>query len=115
MHPPERSVPTASSSGQAARDKPESLGRDRDPVCARLVRTGHHGGAPQQVEGDLGDGALGGALAETKLAAWFVGQIGLLYAVEKKLREQKAGPQLRAAMRAWQSRPELQRLRRAME
>src|ERR1035438_3604839 len=55
------------------------------------------------------------ALAETKLAAWFVGQIGLLYAVEKKLREQKAGPQLRAAMRAWQSRPVLQRLRRAME
>jgi transposase len=55
------------------------------------------------------------ALAETKLAAWFAGQIGLLYAVEKKLREQKAGPQLRAAMRAWQSRPVLQRLRRAME
>ena len=39
------------------------------------------------------------ALAETKLAAWFVRQIGQLYAVEKKLREQKAGPQLRAAMR----------------
>ena len=36
------------------------------------------------------------ALAETKLAAWFVGQIGQLYAVEKKLREQKAGPALRA-------------------
>jgi hypothetical protein len=33
-------------------------------------------------------------LAETKLAAWFVGQIGQLYAVEKKLREQKAGPAL---------------------
>jgi len=31
------------------------------------------------------------ALEETKLAAWFVRQIGLLYAVEKKLREQKAG------------------------
>ena len=31
------------------------------------------------------------ALAETKLAAWFVYQIGLLYAVEKQLREQKAG------------------------
>jgi hypothetical protein len=54
-------------------------------------------------------------LAETKLAAWFVRQIGQLYAVEKKLREQKAGPQLRAAMRIWQSRPVLERLRRAME
>jgi transposase len=55
------------------------------------------------------------ALAETKLAAWFVRQIGLLYAVEKKLREQKAGPPLRQAMRAWQSQPVLARLRRAME
>ena len=55
------------------------------------------------------------ALAETKLAAWFVGQIGQLYAVEKKLREQKAGSQLRAAMRVWQSRPVLARLRRAMK
>jgi len=35
--------------------------------------------------------------------------------VEKKLREQKAGPQLRAALRGWQSRPVLARLRRAME
>src|SRR5208337_4150260 len=40
---------------------------------------------------------------------------GLLYAVEKELREKKAGPQLRAAMRIWQSRPVLARLRRAME
>ena len=55
------------------------------------------------------------ALAETKLAAWFVGQIGQLYAVEKKLREQKAGPALREAMRAWQSQPVLNRLHRAME
>jgi hypothetical protein len=55
------------------------------------------------------------ALAETKLAAWFVGQIGQLYAVEKKLREQKAGPALREAMRAWQSQPVLTRLHRAME
>jgi transposase len=44
-----------------------------------------------------------------------VGQIGLLYAVEKRLREQAAGPQLRAAVRAWQSRPILARLRRALE
>jgi transposase len=55
------------------------------------------------------------ALAESKLAAWFVRQIGLLYAVEKELRQKKAGPQLRAAVRAWQSRPVLDRLRRAME
>jgi transposase len=55
------------------------------------------------------------ALAESKLAAWFVHQIGLLYAVEKSLREKKAGPRLRAAMRNWQSRPVLDRLRRAME
>ena len=55
------------------------------------------------------------ALAETKLAAWLVGQIRQLYAVEKQLREQKAGPQLRAALREWQSRPVLARLRRAME
>ena len=55
------------------------------------------------------------ALAETKLAAWFVRQIGQLYAVEKKLREQKAGPALRQAMRTWQSQPVLNRLHRAME
>jgi transposase len=55
------------------------------------------------------------ALGEGRSAAWLMGQIGKLYAVEKQLREQKAGPQLRAAVRAWQSRPILVRLRRAME
>jgi hypothetical protein len=55
------------------------------------------------------------ALAETRLTAWFVRQIGLLHTVEKLLREEKAGPRLRAAMRNWQSRPVLERLRRAME
>jgi len=55
------------------------------------------------------------ALAETKLAAWYVTQIGLLYAVERKLREQKAGPTLRQAMRGWQAQPVLTRLHRAME
>lgn len=54
------------------------------------------------------------ALDEGRAAAWIVGQIGLLYAVEKTLRAQKAGPQLRAATRAWQSRPILTRLRRAL-
>ena len=55
------------------------------------------------------------ALGEDRRVAWFVGQIGLLYAVEKSLRAQNAGPQLRAALRAWQSRPVLTRLRQAME
>jgi hypothetical protein len=55
------------------------------------------------------------ALGESNLAAWFVRQIGLLYAVEKKLRRQKAGPALRQAVRAWQSRPVLERLQRAMK
>jgi len=55
------------------------------------------------------------ALPEGRLAAWIVGQIGLLYGVEKHLRQQKAGPQLRAAARVWQSQPVLTRLRRALE
>src|SRR5208282_4028722 len=55
------------------------------------------------------------ASAETKLAAWFVRQIGQLYAVEKKLHEQKAGPTLRQALRTWQSQPILNRLHRTME
>ena len=55
------------------------------------------------------------ALAETKLAGWFVRQIGQLYAVEKELREQKAGPALRQAMGVWQSQPVLNRIHRAME
>jgi len=54
-------------------------------------------------------------MAENKVAAWFVGQIGQLYAVERKLRQQQAGPALRQAMRAWQSQPVLARLHRAME
>jgi transposase len=55
------------------------------------------------------------ALVETKLAAWFVYQIDLLYAVECGVRDKKAGPALRQAMRVWQSQPVLGRLRRAME
>lgn len=55
------------------------------------------------------------ALGEGRAAAWLVGQIGQLYAVEKHLREHKAGPHLRAAVRVWQSRPILARLRRALE
>lgn len=80
----------------------ESLARERDGLilvgCWAHTRRGFHE-----------------ALGESKLAAWFVRQIGLLYAVEKKLRQQKAGPALRQAVRAWQSRPVLNRLHQAME
>jgi len=80
----------------------ESLAKERDDLvlvgCWAHTRRGFHE-----------------ALAESKLAAWFVRQIGLLYWVEKELRRKKAGPRLRAAVRAWQSRPVLQRLHRAME
>jgi len=80
----------------------ESLANERDGLtligCWAHARRGFHE-----------------ALSESKVAAWFVRQIGLLYAVEKELREKKAGPESRAAMRAWQSRPVLARLRRAME
>jgi transposase len=55
------------------------------------------------------------ALGEGRVVAWFLGQMGQLYAVEKALRQQRAGPALRAAVRAWQSAPVLARLRRAME
>jgi transposase len=54
------------------------------------------------------------ALNETKLAAWFIRQIGLLYRVERELRRHQAGPALRQAVRASQSQPVLDRLRRAM-
>jgi len=80
----------------------ESLARERSDLiligCWAHARRGFHE-----------------ALTESPRAAWFLRQIGLLYAVEKKLRQQKAGPRLRAAVRAWQSRPVLERLRRAME
>jgi len=80
----------------------ESLAKERDDLmlvgCWAHCRRGFHE-----------------ALAESKLAAWFVRRIGHLYAVEKELRLKKAGPRLRAAVRGWQSRPVLQRLHRAME
>jgi len=47
-------------------------------------------------------------------AAWVLRQIGLLYGIERELRETKAGPAKRAAVRAWQSRPIYQRLHRAL-
>jgi len=47
-------------------------------------------------------------------AAWFLGQIQQLYAVEAALRQQRAGPRLRAARRAHHSQPVVQRLERAL-
>jgi transposase len=41
-------------------------------------------------------------------------QIGHLYRIERTLRESKAVPSLRAAMRAWQSQPVYHRLHRAL-
>jgi len=81
----------------------ESLARERSP---ELILIGCWAHARRGLHEALGEG---------RAAAWLVGQIGRLYAVEKQLREQHAGPQLRAAVRAWQSRPILARLRRALE
>ncbi len=41
---------------------------------------------------------------------WILHQISLLYRIESRLRKAKTGPALRAAVRAWQSRPILDRL-----
>lgn len=49
-----------------------------------------------------------------KIAGWIVRQIQHLYQVEAGLREHRAGPQLRAAVRAHQSRPVVERLQRAL-
>ena len=49
-----------------------------------------------------------------KLAGWIVRQIQMLYQVEADLREQQAGPNLRTAKRAHQSRPIVERLQRAL-
>jgi transposase len=48
-----------------------------------------------------------------KTAGWLMRQIQHLYRVEARLREQRAGPRLRQAVRAHQSRPIVQRLQRA--
>ena len=49
-----------------------------------------------------------------KVAGWLLHQIQLLYAVEARLRQHRAGPQLRAAVRAQESRPVVQRLQKAL-
>ena len=48
-------------------------------------------------------------------AAWFLKQIGLLYALEKRLRQQKAGPRLRQAARAAEAGMILSRIKRALD
>ena len=49
-----------------------------------------------------------------RLAGWLLGQIQQLYRVEARLREHRAGPQLRAAVRASESQPIVARLERAL-
>ncbi|MEC5129024.1 IS66 family transposase [Verrucomicrobiales bacterium BCK34] len=47
-------------------------------------------------------------------AAWLLRQIGHLYTIERELRESRAGPRLREAMRQSRSRPILERIHRAL-
>ena len=49
-----------------------------------------------------------------RIAGWIVRQLQHLYRVEAELRNRKAGPQLRAAIRASQSRPIIARLERVL-
>jgi transposase len=49
-----------------------------------------------------------------RLAGWLLSQIQQLYRIEARLREHHAGPRLRAAVRASESRPVVQRLERAL-
>jgi|HubBroStandDraft_6_1064221.scaffolds.fasta_scaffold86364_2 transposase len=49
-----------------------------------------------------------------RTAGWILRQIQHLYRVEARLREQRAGPTLREAVRAHESRPIVQRLERAV-
>ena len=46
---------------------------------------------------------------------WILRQIGHLYAIERNLRERRAGPDLREAVRAAQTRPILNRIKRTLE
>lgn len=49
-----------------------------------------------------------------RLAGWILRQLQNLYAIEARLREGKAGPALREAVRAHQSRPIVERLERVL-
>lgn len=48
-----------------------------------------------------------------RIAGWLIKQIQLLYRIEARLREQKAGPALRQAVRESQSRPVVERIKKA--
>ena len=49
-----------------------------------------------------------------KVSGWFLRQIQNLYRIESVLRDKKAGPALREAVRAHQSRPIVERIERAL-
>jgi transposase len=49
-----------------------------------------------------------------RLAGWWLNQIQQLYRIEARLREHQAGPSLRAAVRASESRPVIKRIERAL-
>ena len=51
---------------------------------------------------------------EDRRAGWFLLQLRHLYEIERRLRQQKAGPRLRAAVRASEARPIWDRLRRVV-
>jgi transposase len=80
----------------------ESLVREMPGVslvyCWAHARRGFHEGLAEQ----------------SRLAAWFLGQIGQLYSIEAQLRTLKAGPALRGAYRISRSAPVLRRLHQAM-
>jgi hypothetical protein len=48
-------------------------------------------------------------------AAWFLKQIGLLYALEKRLRQRKAGPKLRQTARAAEAAMILARIKKGLD
>lgn len=48
-----------------------------------------------------------------RTAGWMIKQIQLLYRIESRLRDQKAGPALRQAVRASQSKPVVERIKKA--
>lgn len=50
-----------------------------------------------------------------RTAGWMIKQIQLLYRIESRLREHKAGPALRQAVRASRSKPIVERIRKACE
>lgn len=53
-------------------------------------------------------------VSSPRVAGWVMNQIQQLYGIESRLRQHKAGPRLRAAVRASESKPVIQRLQRAL-